>query len=425
MKRFFLYFSVLVSVICTVSIIAEGEQKGLENITSLSNSLKEGASAGVEIKNVVLNPGDGKKDVAKYILQLVSAALGPKAIILTTAANLLALFKEATPSDRQVMLQQEIRHLGEIPEKEELHARIAQVETLIVAFQRLVHSPMTEIHNFHRKCDNNPPDETLDYIYIHRHAIKDSAARRYDRLVLLQTMQALGITQLNALKMYEACQAVKAADLPVDEREQYMNGKKLTVEEFKENIKTVMQALYDAEDHIYRNFFVDYAKTEIDNFVAGNSNLSNRDLGDKLNKMLATKYYWGHFAVIVSTNVNSIEADEVRYFTYRNFSHSVQPVQPSSLPIWHVFMSRVGTTDNRKFKSDLTKCISDRMTNQLATSNLSCAGLHSMKQCIKEYRYETIVCVMNKQHLVWTAGSTIVNIGFEKNGVELTILAAR
>lgn len=204
-----------------------------------------------------------------------------------------------------------------------------------------------------------------------------------------------------------------------------MNGKKLTVEEFKENIKTVMQALYDAEDHIYQNFFVDYAKTEIDNFVAGNSNLSNRDLGDKLNKMLATKYYWGHFAVIVSTNVTSIEADEVRYFTYRNFSHSVQPVQPSSLPIWHVFMSRVGTTDNTKFKSDLTKCISDRMTNQLATSNLSCAGLDSMKQCIKEYRYETIVCVMNKQHLVWTAGSTIVNIGFEKNGVELTILAAR
>lgn len=254
MKDYFLYFLVLVSVICAVSTIAKGELTYLDEAKFFSNLLNVSAAAGDGIKSIPLKPThDTELDVAKQIVESVSSALGSYGVILTATFGLLTLLKDKEPTDREVILHQfeqvhlrfdaihnelvEITHLiGEIPEKVELHARIAQVEILILAFQRLVHSPLTETDDFRKRCDNSPPDATLDYIYSHRGAIIAGVARRYDRLTLLQTMQALGFIQISALNMYEACLGVKFVDLPEGQQEQYRNGKKLTVEGFKKNI---------------------------------------------------------------------------------------------------------------------------------------------------------------------------------------------
>lgn len=309
-------------------------------LTMYTNWLKSGVNVGSGIQQIALKPTHNTRiDVAMEILDSVSFAIGQNGFILSGISRLLVLFKEAVPTDRQVMLQQferthlrfdaiynelqEIKNLiAEIPEKVELHARIARVEVLTLAFQRLVRSPMTEMPDFRSKCDNNPPDETLDYIFIHRHAIKDSVARHYDRLSLLQTMQALGLIQTSALKMYEACQAVKYVDLPEGQQEQYLDDKQLNVDEFERNTNTVQRLFYDAENHIWKKFFVQHAKTEVDLFVAGNSNLGHRDLADKLYDMLATKYYWRYFAVgVYSGDTGGL--DQHLYLLYARHPYNV------------------------------------------------------------------------------------------------------
>lgn len=455
-----------------VSINAEDNQeKTTERVKTYTNWMKTGVNMGNGIKSIILKPTlNTGLDAAKELLDSISTALGSNGLILSAVASLLVLFKEAVPTDRQVMLQQferthlrfdamhseleEIKHLiGEIPEKVELHARIAEVEILILAFQRLQRSPMTEIDDFRRKCDNNPPDGTLDYIYIHRGAIKDGVARRYDRLALLQTMQALGITQLNALKMYEACQAVKAADLPVGQREQYLNDKRQNVEEFRWNIKAVIQMLYDAEAHIIKNFFVEHAKTEIDNFVAGHSNLGNRDLAVKLYNMLQTKYYWRHFATGVYSG-DAVGFAQHIYYAHNDYAHYRYRHNGRS---WFVIMSRLGQSDNTQFESGVLKCINDRIPapSNSDENDVEYDGEYSshssnikiqetcqillddrytypydinMKKCIANYGYVAIVCVRHGNGLVWMAnkeGSTIVDGNFDDgNGMALSILVA-
>lgn len=100
-------------------------------------------------------------DVASKLLESVSKALGSYGVILSGVATLLTLFKQATPTDREVMLEQferthqrfdalhseveEVKQLiGEIPEKVELHARISQVEIIKLAFERLQRSSLAQ-----------------------------------------------------------------------------------------------------------------------------------------------------------------------------------------------------------------------------------------------------------------------------------------
>lgn len=128
-----------------------------------------GSTAGDIIQNINLRSTKNSLAVAGHIHEFVSMDLGDYSLILHATANWLVLFKEATPTDREIMLQQFKRvHLrfdailnvleeskqliSEISDKVELHTYITLAKILIMAFQRILRSPMTEINNFRSKC---------------------------------------------------------------------------------------------------------------------------------------------------------------------------------------------------------------------------------------------------------------------------------
>lgn len=371
-------FAVLVCVLCTVSNIIAKDIRTAGMVDALTSLLKAGVEAGNGIMNIDMEDDlNANRDPAKQILDAVGPALGPYGTILSAFGSLLLLFKEQEPTDREFIAQQfqdihlrsnaihseleRIKHLiGEIPEKVELHARTTRIEILLLAFQRLQQSRLTELSDFRSKCENNPPDETLDYIYINHEAIMFSVAQNYDRDAVLRTMQSLGIIQLTALKLYEICHATKSVDLHAERRDQYVNDKTRIVEEFKRNIKTVMQVFYDAGNHIMSNFFDEYARNEIDAFVKEHTNLNVAELSAKLYDMLATKYYWRQFMIVVHDSIAK-STEEAYHIKYPAHVHS----WVNGGRIWFVIASGylLSPTEEDNFKSGIYGCIDQLQQN--------------------------------------------------------------
>lgn len=427
-----------------VPINAEDNQEETltERVASYSDQVTTGLNLVSEIKDIVVNTEGYELDVARQILTSISKALGPEGHILSAFVSLLGLFKEATPSDMDVMLQQfqqthsrldaieenlrEIKNLiGEIPQKVKLHGHISDIEILVHNFRRFQRSPISEMDAFRRKCEYIPPDVTLDYIYNQRHEITNSSARHYDRLAVLQAMQALGITQVHALQMYEACEAVTTYNKTVGDQKTYLAGKRLNVEEFEERIETVSQLFYEAEDNIVRNFFVDYAKAEIDNFVAGSSGLGRDDLRKQLYRMLTQKYYWRKF-VVGTYSGDTAGFDQHVIAASKEYSHYKYRDNGRS---WFVFMSQIDQDDVVEFQEGVLKCINDRiplrhkynvaryyyptMNCNVVRANYnydSSPHAINLRNCIAEYGFVALLCVKHGNGLVWARDSSTPEI---------------
>lgn len=438
----------MASVLCTVSIIALDPEAD-KVIKDLKTSLEVGVEASKRIKEIdeksSLNEG---LDVAEKILASLSIALGSYGAILSTFGNILVLFKEAEPTDRQVMAEQfqnihmrfdaiqselgEIGQLiGEIPAKVELHSRIVRIELLIFGFDSVNWSSPTQLSDFSRRCDNTPPDDLLNYLYLNRDDIIKSAARHFDRSHVLRAMKALSIIQLNAFKMYETCQAVKSVGQPEDQRKEALNHQKSRLEGFTKNIETVMNDFHRAERNIYNNFFTEYAKTEIDSFAAEHSNLNNDAFGAKLYNMLTTKYYWRKFAVGAYSDEALGDRDHYLW-TKSNFAHFRSREGGRS---WFVIMSSEFSdhADENKFRTDVLRCYPSYVRTALFNLlRVDCkvfsedyyyiVGQGKIQECMDPIGVVGIICVRADMDLKLFGGDDSTFISYPYLGVVNTLV---